>query len=72
MFLVVGSRFVVSLSRNVALDDVDVDVDFDGVALVGGLVDVAAALLLLATVEDGTAAAEDEEEEAGTVRDGDV
>jgi len=36
VFLVVGSRFVVSLSRNVALDDVDDDVDFDGVALVGG------------------------------------
>jgi len=64
VFLVVGSRFVVSLSRNVDLDAVVVV----GVDLVcdGGLIDATAVLLLLlvVAVEDETA--------AGIVRDGDV
>ena len=64
MFLVVGSRFVVSLSRNVDLDAVVVGVDL---VCDGGLIDATAVLLLLlvvVAVEDETA--------AGIVRDGDV
>ena len=76
MFLVVGSRFVVSLSRNVALDDGVVGVDDVDVGLVcgGGLIDLGVVLVLLETDDDNGAAvaAAEEEEGAVTVRDGDA